>query len=96
MAADRTPDPAVHSGRAGLPLCRIVCLSPQRWMVVLPHSAAEHFFADPGCAEAFLRRQIDGPVMVEISIGDFYVAAQLDPGRAPLFGPPRGPLFVAP
>ena len=47
----------------------------------------EHAFDDPASAEAFVRHQCAGsPAMVELHIGELYVAAQLDPTRPALFG----------
>ncbi len=70
-----------------LPVFRITRVWANRWLVQRPGSAMEHAFDGPGSAEAFVRHECDGtPVMIELHIGELYVAAKLDPNRPSLFG----------
>jgi hypothetical protein len=70
-----------------LPVFRITRVWADRWLVQRPGSTMEHAFDGPASAEAFVRHECgDEPVMVELHIGELYVAARLDPDRPSLFG----------
>lgn len=69
-----------------LPVFRITRVWADRWLVGRAGGAMEHAFDGPASAEAFVRRECgDAPAMVELHIGDLYVAARLDPDRPSLF-----------
>jgi hypothetical protein len=73
--------------RSCLPVFRITRVWADRWLVQRPGSPMEHAFDGPAGAEAFVRHECgDRPVMVELHIGELYVAARLDPDRPSLFG----------
>ena len=68
------------------PVYRISRVWANRWVVLLPGSALGHVFESAAEAEAFVRGKCgDKASMVEIEIGDLYVAARLEPNRPLLF-----------
>lgn len=70
-----------------LPVFRITRVWADRWLVQRPGRTMEHAFDSPASAEAFVRHECgDAPAMVELHIGELYVAARLDPDRPSLFG----------
>jgi hypothetical protein len=88
FAGGEPPDEPVPPSRGHrLPVFRITRVWADRWLVQRPGSPMEHAFDGPAGAEAFVRHECgDRPVMVELRIGELYVAARLDPDRPSLFG----------
>ena len=82
------PEPAPLAPRRDrLPVFRITRVWADRWLVQRPGSTMEHAFDGAASAEAFVRHECgDAPAMLEIHIGELYVAAKLDPNRPSLFG----------
>ncbi len=76
---------ALPDSRDRLPVWRIVCRSEHEWIVAVAGGAVEYTFDDPASAEAFVRRQADDPLMLELCIGTLYIAARLGPERSALF-----------
>src|SRR5277367_2776465 len=80
-------EPIAPPHRYRLPVFRITRVWAGRWLVQRPGSTMEHAFDGPASAEAFVRHECgDRPAMVELHIGELYVAAHLDPDRPSLFG----------
>lgn len=70
-----------------LPVFRITRVWADRWVVLRPGSTIEHAFDSAASAEGFVRHECgDTPAMIEIHIGELYVAARLEPNRPSLFG----------
>jgi hypothetical protein len=73
--------------RDRLPVFRITRVRMDRWLVQRPGSTIEHAFDSPASAEAFVRHECgDRPAMIELHIGELYLAAHLDPNRPSLVG----------
>jgi hypothetical protein len=80
-------EPIAPPHRHRLPVFRITRLWAGRWLVQRPGSTMEHAFDSAARAEAFVRHECgNAPAMVELYIGELYVAARLDPDRPSLFG----------
>lgn len=73
--------------RERLPVFRITRVGTDRWLVQRPGRTIEHAFDGPASAEAFVRHECgDSPAMIELHIGELYLATHLDPTRPSLFG----------
>jgi hypothetical protein len=74
-----------HSDCVDLPVARIRCAGAGQWVLTLQGNDPERIFATPAEAQAFLAAQARGRWMIELQIGELYIAAERDPARQSLF-----------